>query len=107
MTLLVIEILTGTALHQLVPALLGEGLADAARAVELVLEVHLEVAVVRLTAPLTGRGGGGRRVTAGGQRGGVQPGPLGLRRSVRQLRQVFLQSVQVLLLLLLKPLAGD
>ena len=107
MTLLVIEILTGTALHQLVPALLGEGLADAARAVELVLEVHLEVAVVRLTAPLTGRGGGGRRVAAGRQRGGLQPGPLGLRRSVRQLRQVFLQSVQVLLLLLLKPLAGD
>ena len=105
-TLLVVEVLTRVALHQLVPALLGEGLAHAAGTVELVLQVHLDVTVVGLAAPLAGRRGGGRRVAAGGQGRGVHPGPLGLRRSVRQLRQIFLQPVQVLLLLLLQPLAG-
>ena len=48
MTLLVVEVLAGAALHQLVPALLREGLANTAGTIKLVLQVHLEVAVVSL-----------------------------------------------------------
>ena len=55
MTLLVVEVLAGAALHQLVPALLREGLANTAGTIKLVLQVHLEVAVVSLAAPLAGR----------------------------------------------------
>ena len=85
MALLVVEVLAGAALHQLVAALLGEGLADTAGAVELVLQVHLQVAVVRLAAPLTDGRGGGRRMAAGRQRRGVQSGSLRLGGFVRQL----------------------
>ena len=104
---LVVEILTGAALHQLVAALLSERLADTAGTVELVLQVHLEVSVVRLAASLTDGRCGGRRVAAGGQRRRVQPGSLRVGGSVGELGEIFLQSVQLLLLLLLKSLAGD
>ena len=43
MTLLVKEVLTSVALHQLVPALLVEHLAHAARAVVETLEIHLHL----------------------------------------------------------------
>ena len=107
MALLVIQVLAARALHQLVAALLSERLADTAGTVELVLQVHLEVSVVRLAAALTDGRCGGRRVAAGGQRRRVQPGSLRVGGSVGELGEIFLQSVQLLLLLLLKSLAGD
>ena len=107
MAVLVVEILTGAALHQLVAALLCEGLTDTAGAVELVLQVHLEVAVVRLAASLTDGRCGGRGVAAGRQGRGLQPGSLRVGGFVGQLGEIFLQTVQLLLLLLLESLAGD
>ena len=76
MAVLVVEILAGAALHQLVPALLREGLANTAGTIKLVLQVHLELAVVRLAASLADGWGGGRGVAAGRQGWGVQPGSL-------------------------------
>ena len=89
MAVLVVEVLAAAALHQLVAALLGESLADTAGTVELVLQVHLQVGVVGLAAPLADGRGGGRRVAAGGQRRGVQPGPLRVGGSVGQLGEIF------------------
>ena len=89
MAVLVVEVLTGAALHQLVAALLGEGLADTTGTVKLVLQVHLEVSVVRLAASLTDGRCGRRGVAAGGQRRGVQPGPLRVGGSVGQLGEIF------------------
>ena len=107
MTLLVIQVLAAVALHQLVAALLTEALAHAAAAVKLILQVHLEVAVVRLAASLTDGRCGGRGVAAGRQGRGLQPGSLRVGGFVGQLGEIFLQTVQLLLLLLLESLAGD
>ena len=52
MALLVIQVLTARALHQLVAALLAEALTHAAAAVELVLQVHLEVHGLAVPASL-------------------------------------------------------
>ena len=76
-----VEVLAGITLHQLVPALLGEGLANTAAAVKLVLQVHLQLGEisrlagsrVREVGRILLRGGGGR-VRGGGETRGVQPG---------------------------------
>ena len=49
MTLLVVEVLTAAALHQLVVAVLGEGLADEAAAVKLQVHLKLHVIIVSIT----------------------------------------------------------
>ena len=110
-----VEVLAGIALHQLVPALLGEGLANAAAAVKLVRQVHLQLGEisrlagsrVREVGRVLFRGGGGRvrgggearpgESSLGGRRGGGRAGAesaVGLDRAERTVRQAADLSAQ-------------